>query len=63
MIERDKQKDDQDQKQVEKNERHSLAPQDGKVQPKQKQAGMATDAQAMKDKEYVKNIEEKTQKH
>lgn len=67
MIERDRQKDEQEKKKVNEKvnekENQDLPKQDGKVQPKQKQAGMATDPEAMKDKDYIKNIEEKTQKH
>jgi len=63
MIERDKQKDEQEKKQVNEKENQDLPKQDGRVRPKQKHAGMATDPQTMKDKDYIKNIEEKTQKH
>ena len=63
MIKRDKQKEDQEKKKINMSESQNLAKQDRRVQPKQKQAGMATDPQAMKDKDYLKDIEEKTQKH
>jgi len=63
MIERDKQKDDQEKKQIDEKEKRDLPKQDGRVRPKQKHAGMATDPQTMKDKDYIKDIEEKTQKH
>jgi hypothetical protein len=63
MIERDKQKEDQEKKQAKGNEGQDLAKQDREVRPKQRHAGMATDPQTMKDKDYIKDIEEKTQKH
>jgi len=63
MIERDKQKDDQKKKHTDENENRDLSKQDVKVRPKQKHAGMATDPQTMKDKDYIKDIEEKTKKH
>ena len=63
MIERDKQKEDQENKKTNENESQDLAKQDRRVRSKQKHAGMATDPQTMKDKGYIKDIEEKTQKH
>jgi len=63
MIERDKQKEDQEKKRSNENQSQDLAKQDPRVRSKQKHAGMATDPQTMKDKDYIKDIEEKTQKH
>jgi hypothetical protein len=63
MIERDKQKEDQEKKLAKENESQDLAKQNRSVQSKQRHAGMATDPQTMKDKDYIKDIEEKTQKH
>jgi hypothetical protein len=61
MLERVKQKDDQEKKRTK--EKHDRSKQERRARPEQKHAGMATDPQTMKDKEYVKHIEEKTQKH
>ncbi len=65
MIERDKQKDDQEKKHQREQEKdnNDLSKQKRRAQPKQKHAGMATDPQTMKDKDYIRDIEEKTQKH
>ena len=63
MIERDKQRIDQEKKHAAEKERHEHPKKDVKVQPGQQHAGMDTDPQTMKDKDYVKRIEEKTEKH
>jgi hypothetical protein len=63
MIERDKQRIDQEKKHAAEKERREHPKKDVKVQPGQQHAGMDTDPQTMKDKDYVKRIEEKTEKH
>ncbi len=63
MIERDKQVDKQQAKHNKKKERAQQARKNAKEQPEQQHAGMATDPETMKDKGYVKRIEEKTEKH
>jgi hypothetical protein len=63
MIERDKQRSDQEKKHAAEKERREHPKKDVKVQPDQQHAGMDTDPQTMKDKDYVKRIEEKTEKH
>jgi hypothetical protein len=62
MIERDKQVDDQQKKQA-KHEADMRSKKNAKAKPEQQHAGMATDPETMKDKDYVKRIEEKTEKH
>lgn len=63
MIERDKQRIDQQKKHAAEKERREHPKKDTKAQPEQQHAGMDTDPQTMKDKDYVKRIEEKTEKH
>jgi len=63
MIEQDKQRIDQEKKHAAEKERHEHPKKDVEVQLGQRQAGKDTDPQTMKDKDYVKRIEEKTEKH
>ncbi len=63
MNERDKQVDDQQKKHAAEKERREHPKKDVKNKTGQEHAGMATDPQTMKDKGYVKRIEEKTEKH
>ena len=62
MTERDSSKTNQNEKQLSPQQQEEQKKQpDTKKQ--QKQAGNATDPAAVNDKEYVKRIEEKTEKH
>ena len=63
MIEREKQRTDQQKKHAAEKERQKHPKKDVKDKTGQRHAGMATDPQTMKDKDYVKRIEEKTEKH
>lgn len=62
MFERDKQVDDQQKKQA-RHEENMRAKNSNKAESEQPHAGMATDPETMKDKGYVKRIDEKTEKH
>ncbi len=64
MIEREKQRTDQEKKHAAEKERrtHPKRP-SARHKPEPQHAGMDTDPQTMKDKNYVKRIEEKTEKH
>lgn len=63
MIERDKQRIDQQKKHAAEKERREHPKKDTKAQPEHHHAGMDTDPQTMQDKDYIKRIEEKTEKH
>lgn len=60
MIERDKQRIDQQKKQTRKS---SHKKQEKQQHPQQKKAGMATDPEAMQDPGYIERMNEKTSKH
>jgi hypothetical protein len=62
MIEREKQRTDQQKKHANEKERQAH-PKKDTVAKTQGHAGADTDPQTMKDKGYVKRIEEKTEKH
>jgi hypothetical protein len=61
MLEREKQRSDQQMKHATE-EKQSRSKKDGKKKVGQ-QAGSDTNPETMKDKDYVKRIEEKTKKH
>ena len=65
MIEREKQRSDQQKKHAKEKERREHPQKDQKAQPRpeQEHAGMATDPKTMQDDDYVKRITEKTEKH
>ena len=63
MIEREKQRTDQQKKHAAEKERREHPKKDVKAQAGQQHAGMDTDPETMKDKGYVERIEEKTEKH
>lgn len=63
MLERDKQRTDQQKKYAAEKERHAHNKKDDKEQAGKQHAGADTDAETMKDKDYVKRIDEKTEKH
>jgi hypothetical protein len=63
VIEREKQRTDQQKKHANEKKRRKPSKNDTPAQTEQTQAGMATDPQTMKDKGYVERIEEKTKKH
>ncbi len=63
MIERDKQRSDQEKKHKAENQRRSHAEKSKAQRPEQREAGKSTDPETMKDKGYVERIEEKTEKH
>lgn len=63
MIERDKQRTDQEKKHAAEKERREHPKKDVKDVSGQQHAGMDTDPQTMKDKGYVERITEKTEKH
>jgi hypothetical protein len=63
MLEREKQRSDQQKKHAAEKKRQSSARKDGKKEINQQQAGSDTNPETMKDKDYVKRIEEKTEKH
>ena len=62
MIERDKQRNDQQKKHKAEKERRTHSEKKGK-KPTVQQAGKATDPETMQDKDYIERIEEKTEKH
>lgn len=62
MIEREKQRADQQKKHKAEKERR-LHTQKKDERPTIQQAGKATDPETMQDKGYVERIEEKTEKH
>jgi CRISPR/Cas system CSM-associated protein Csm5 (group 7 of RAMP superfamily) len=62
-IERDKQVTDQQKKHAAEKERRKQSRKDVKARSGQQHAGMATDHQTMRDKDYVERIEDKTEKH
>ncbi|MFL5624433.1 MAG: hypothetical protein ACJ788_02435 [Ktedonobacteraceae bacterium] len=61
MVERDKQRNDQQQKPADEKERRAHPQKDDKKQAQQ--ARSDTDPESVKDKGYIKRIEEKTEKH
>ncbi len=66
MQERDKQRTDQEKKHAVEKERREHLHKDIKTQASEEQgtqAEMTTDPDAPKDKDYVKRIEKKTEKH
>jgi hypothetical protein len=65
MLEREKQRSDQQKKHVKEKERRKHPHKDQKAQSRagQEHAGMATDPEAMQDDDYVKRMNEKTEKH
>ncbi|QBD75283.1 hypothetical protein EPA93_04430 [Ktedonosporobacter rubrisoli] len=63
MIERDKQVTDQQKKHKAEKERHEHPQKDVKAEPAQQHARSDTDPKTMQDKDYVKRIDEKTEKH
>ena len=65
MLEREKQRSDQQKKHAKEKERRKHPHKDQKVQsrPGQEHAGMATDPETMQDEAYAKRITEKTEKH
>lgn len=63
MLEREKQRTDQQKKHAAEKQRRARPGKDDKGRVERKQAGMATDPQAMKDKGYIERIDEKTEKH
>jgi hypothetical protein len=63
MLEREKQRTDQQKKHAAEKERQARPKEDNKKNTKQKQAGSDTNPATMQDKDYVKRIEEKTEKH
>ena len=65
MIEREKQRSDQQKKHAKEKERREPPQKDQKAQPhpEQEHAGMATDPKTMQDPDYIKRMNEKTEKH
>lgn len=65
MLERDKQRSDQQKKHAKAKEKHEHSRKNQKAQdrPEQAHAGAATDPETMQDPNYVKRIDEKTRKH
>ena len=61
MLEREKQRTDQEKKHQAEKQRRSKKKSEGHVE--QHEAGRATNRESMKDKGYVERIEEKTEKH
>lgn len=63
MIEREKQRTDQQKKHRAEKQRRAQSGKKGKEGTGQRQAGRATDFESMQDKGYRERIEEKTEKH
>jgi hypothetical protein len=63
MIEREKQRTDQQKKHKAEKQRRTHSGKKGEGRPEQRQAGKATDPETMQDKGYAERIEEKTEKH
>lgn len=63
MIERNKQVNDQQKKHAEEKARKEHPQNDARTQTGQQKAGMTTDPEAAKDKDFAKRIEEKTNTH
>lgn len=63
MIERDKQRTDQRKKHAAEKERREHPKKGAKVKREQQHAVSDTNPESVKDKDYVKRIEEKTEKH
>lgn len=66
MIEREKQRDDQQKKHAAEKARHARSKkeqQEKREHPEEKETRSDTDPQSMKDKDHIKRIEEKTKKH
>lgn len=66
MQEREKQRTDQEKKHAVEKERREHPHKDVKTQASEEQgtqAGMTTDPETAKDKDYAKRIEKKTEKH
>ena len=63
MLEREKQRTDQQKKHAGEKQRRARSGKNEKGRTEHKQAGQASDPEAMKDKGYVERIEEKTKKH
>lgn len=63
MLERDKQRTDQQKKHAAEKQRRAHPKEDEKSKSGQQKAGADTDPETMKDKAYIKRIEEKTEKH
>ena len=62
MLEREKQRADQQKKHKAERQRRANSAKKGKS-PTVQQAGRATDPKTMQDKGYTERIEEKTEKH
>lgn len=66
MLEREKQKNDQEKKHAAEKARHEHHQKDVKTQAsesKGQHAGMSTDPETARDPDYAKRVEEKTKKH
>jgi hypothetical protein len=63
MLERDKQRTDQEKKHQTKKQRHSQSKKKSEAHIEHQEAGRATDPETMQDKGYEERIEEKTKKH
>jgi hypothetical protein len=66
VLEREKQRADQEKKHAAEKARREHPQKDVKTQASERQgqhAGMSTDPETAKDKDYAKRIEEKTKKH
>lgn len=63
MIERDKQRTDQEKKHAAEKERRKHSKDKDKNLPQKPNARSDTDPSSVKDKAYVKRVEEKTEKH
>lgn len=63
MIERDKQRTDQQKKHKAEKQRRAQPGKKGAEGKGQRQAGKSTDVETMQDKDYIERIEEKTEKH
>lgn len=65
MVEREKQRHDQQKKQASEKEKREHPQKDQKAphRPEREHAGMATDPEAMRDRGYIERIDEKTRKH
>ena len=63
MIEREKQRDDQQKKHAAEKKRRAHLKKENRAQPQRPSAGSDTRPETMEDKGYIKRIEEKTEKH
>lgn len=63
MLERDKQRTDQEKKHNAEKQRRLRSEKKSDRHPEQRKAGKSTDPETMEDKGYVERIEEKTEKH